>query len=111
MSHKPDMVEIGKFSKSKLKKIKMEEKNYLPSNNRRSKQENSNRACTANIHYTPGALCILLLLAVYKIQRVWVKLMTAAPFHIKESKTMDNKGHILLSSACLAGRKGKLGCY
>lgn len=62
------------------------------------------------MHCTPQALRTLLLLAVYKMQRVWIKLMTAAPFHIKELKTMDNKGPILLSSACLAGRKGKLAC-
>ncbi|XP_034495201.1 thymosin beta-4-like [Ailuropoda melanoleuca] len=38
MSHKPHMAEIEKFSKSKLKKIETQEKNYYPQKKQPKKQ-------------------------------------------------------------------------
>ncbi|XP_078222023.1 thymosin beta-4-like [Callithrix jacchus] len=64
MSDKPDMAEIEKFGKSKLKKTEMQEKNPLPSKetNRRSKQANRNESCAANMHCTLHKHCLLILL-------------------------------------------------
>ena len=69
MSDKPDMAEIEKFDKSKLKKTETQEKNPLPSKetiNRRSKQASRNEACAASLHCTFHKHCLLisLLLAV-----------------------------------------------
>ncbi|XP_070265606.1 thymosin beta-4-like [Myotis yumanensis] len=64
MSDKPDMAEIEKFDKSKLKKTETQEKNPLPSKetNRRSKQANRNEARAAIMHCTFHKHCLLILL-------------------------------------------------
>ncbi|CAO2624016.1 Thymosin beta-4 [Lemmus lemmus] len=66
MSDKPDMAEIEKFDKSKLKKTETQEKNPLPSKesrlNRRSKLANRNEMSAANMHCTFHKHCLLILL-------------------------------------------------
>uniref|UniRef100_W8C3P7 Thymosin beta-4 n=2 Tax=Pongo pygmaeus TaxID=9600 RepID=W8C3P7_PONPY len=70
MSDKPDMSEIEKFDKSKLKKTETQEKNPLPSKeifwsqrlNRRSKQANLKQAYATNMYCTLYKHCFLVLL-------------------------------------------------
>ncbi|XP_032341603.1 thymosin beta-4 [Camelus ferus] len=69
MSDKPDMAEIEKFGKSKLKKTEMQEKNPLPSKETIEQEKQageSNETCAANMYCTfhKHYLLILLLLAV-----------------------------------------------
>ncbi|EPY88204.1 thymosin, beta 4-like protein [Camelus ferus] len=52
MSDKPDMAEIEKFGKSKLKKTEMQEKNPLPSKETIEQEKQageSNETCAANM--------------------------------------------------------------
>ena len=64
MSDIPDMAEIIKFGKSKLKtEINGREKaTAFKRNDNRSKQAGFNKACAANKHRTFHKLCLLILL-------------------------------------------------
>ncbi|XP_038938810.1 thymosin beta-4-like [Rattus norvegicus] len=61
MSDKPDMAEMEKFDKSKLKKTEMQEKNPRPSKET-IEQENRNEASAADLHCTFHRRCLLILL-------------------------------------------------
>uniref|UniRef100_A0A2K5HBN7 Thymosin beta n=1 Tax=Colobus angolensis palliatus TaxID=336983 RepID=A0A2K5HBN7_COLAP len=65
MSDKPDMAEIEKFGKSKLKKTETQEKSLLPSKETIEQEKQageSNEACAANTHCTFHKHCLLILL-------------------------------------------------